>query len=107
MKKSFRLVDRKGRGFYCLDTETGKRFSLQTKNRDDAEQIIFAKNQAIRQPSLNRQIAKAYLSGTDPGMSTRTWQNALEAIRLPQYANLVFRRIPFAFHRLVLSYGPD
>ena len=28
-------------------------------------------------------------------------------IRRPQDANLVFRRIPFAFHRLVLSCGPD
>ena len=28
-------------------------------------------------------------------------------VRLPQDANLVFRRIPFAFHRLVLSCGPD
>ena len=63
-----------------MDSETGKRFSLKTKDRDAAEQIIAAKNQAIRQPTLNRQIAKAYLSGTDAGMSSRTWQTALEAM---------------------------
>jgi integrase len=80
MKNRFRLVDRKNRGFYCLDSETGKRVSLQTKNRTDAEQIVFAKNQAAHQPNLNRQLAKAYLSGTDPGMSSRTWQAAFDAI---------------------------
>ncbi len=33
-----------------------------------------------RQPQLNLHIAKAYLAGTDSGVSTRTWQHALEAI---------------------------
>ncbi|HWY29357.1 MAG TPA: hypothetical protein VNX46_01300 [Candidatus Acidoferrum sp.] len=80
MKKRFRLVDRKERGFYCLDNETGKRFSLKTQTRREAEEILFAKNQAMRQPTLNRQIAKAYLSGIDPGTSTRTWQTAMEAM---------------------------
>ena len=82
MKTRFRLIYRGERGcqFYCVDSETGKRFSLKTKDRDAAEQIIAAKNQAIRQPTLNRQIAKAYLSGTDAGMSSRTWQTALEAM---------------------------
>ena len=64
-------------GWFCPQTD---RFSLKTKDRDAAEQIIAAKNQAIRQPTLNRQIAKAYLSGTDAGMSSRTWQTALEAM---------------------------
>jgi hypothetical protein len=82
MKTRFRLIHRGDRGgaFYCVDTETGKRFSLNTKDRDAAKQVVFAKNQAIRQPNLNRQLAKAYLSGMDSGMSTRTWQTALEAM---------------------------
>jgi hypothetical protein len=29
---------------------------------------------------LNLQIAKAYLAGTDSGVATRTWQQALDAI---------------------------
>jgi hypothetical protein len=32
------------------------------------------------QPQLNLQIAKAYLAGTDSGVATRTWRNALDAI---------------------------
>lgn len=82
MKTRFRLIHRGDRGsiFYCVDTETGKRFSLKTKDRNSARQIVFAKNQAIQQPTLNRQIAKAYLAGTDAGMSSRTWQTALDTM---------------------------
>lgn len=82
MKNRFRLIHRGERGgqFYCVDSETGKRSSLSTKDRDAAKQIVDAKNQALRQPTLNRQIAKAYLSGTDAKMSARTWQHALEAM---------------------------
>ena len=74
------LVHRGERGFYFIDNETGKRTSLKTKDRDAAEQIVLAKNQALRQPSLNLQIAKAYLAGTDNGVNTRRWQDAIESL---------------------------
>jgi len=82
MKTRFRLIHRgeRGRQFYCVDSETGKRWSLKTKDRDAAEQIVLAKNQALRQPALNLQIAKAYLAGTDNGVTTRTWQHAIESL---------------------------
>ena len=82
MKTRFRLIRRGSRGgaFYCVDCHTGKRTSLQTSNEDEAIQIIQSKNQAEKQPALNLQIAKAYLAGTDSGITTRTWQNAIEAL---------------------------
>ena len=82
MKVRYRLIYRGERGstFYCVDSVTGRRFSLQTKDRDAAEQIVLAKNQSLRQPVLNLQIAKAYLAGTDSGVATRTWQHALNAL---------------------------
>src|SRR5258706_7328403 len=82
MKIRFRLIYRGERGstFYCVDTQTGKRSSLKTKDRDRAEQIVLAKNQALRQPMLNLQIAKAYLAGVDSSVATRTWQAALNAL---------------------------
>ena len=82
MKTRYRLIYRgeRGRQFYCVDSETGRRFSLKTKDRDAAEQIVLAKNQSLRQPTLNLQIAKAYLAGTDNGVATRTCQNALESL---------------------------
>jgi integrase len=63
-----------------VDTTTGKRTSLATTDKDEARQIIEAKNQAVRQPVLNLQIAKAYLAGTDNGIATRTWQSAVESL---------------------------
>ena len=82
MKTRYRLIYRgeRGRQFYCVDSETGRRFSLKTKDRDAAEQIVLAKNQSLRQPSLNLQIAKAYLAGTDNGVNTRTWRLAMDAL---------------------------
>ena len=82
MKTRYRLTHRGIRGgmFYCIDSETGQRCSLKTKDRDVAEQIVLAKNQALRQPALNLQIAKAYLAGTDNGVNTRTWLNAIESL---------------------------
>jgi integrase len=82
MKTRYRLIRRGTRSgaFYCVDTGTGKRTSLHTGSEDEARQIVEAKNQAERQPMLNLQIAKAYLAGTDNGITTRTWQDALESL---------------------------
>src|SRR5689334_585936 len=80
MKPRFRLIRRgiRGGAFYCVDAHTGKRTSLGKIDEDSAAQIVAAKNQAERQPVLNLQIAKAYLAGTDSGVSRRTWQDAMQ-----------------------------
>jgi integrase len=82
MKTRYRLIRRGSRSgaFYCVDTETGKRVSLGATSEGEAHQIVAAKNQARRQPMLNLQIAKAYLAGTDNAITTRTWQQAIEAL---------------------------
>lgn len=82
MKTRYRLIRRglRGNKFYCVDKRTGKRTSLHTANEEEARQIVEAKNQSERQPVLNLQIARAYLAGTDSGLATRTWQNAIEAL---------------------------
>src|SRR5215469_13357385 len=82
MKTRYRLICRGSRSgkFYCVDTVTGKRTSLHTASEDEARQIVEAKNNSQRQPVLNLQIAKAYLAGSDNGITTRTWQHAIEAL---------------------------
>src|SRR5208282_2637467 len=82
MKTRYRLTRRgiRGNKFYCVDTTTGKRTSLRTANEDEARQIVEARNNSERQPVLNLQIAKAYLAGTDNGIATRTWQQAIESL---------------------------
>ena len=42
--------------------------------------MIDAKNDSLRQPALNLNIARAYLAGADSGFSTRTWRNVLESL---------------------------
>ena len=75
MKTRYRLIRRSSRGgmFYCVDRETCKPASLHTTNEDEARQLVDAKNEALRQPVLNLQIAKAYMAGSDSGINTRTW----------------------------------
>ncbi len=82
MNTRYRLIFRGLRGgmYYCVDKTTGKRTSLQTTNADEARQIVEAKNQAERQPVLNLQIAKAYIAGTDSGITSRTWQQAIDSL---------------------------
>lgn len=81
MKHRFILYRRKVGGmFYIEDTTTKKQESLGTRDRVEATSLLNARNEAVRQPQLNLQIAKAYLAGTDSGVSSRTWQQALDAI---------------------------
>ena len=82
MKTRYRLIRRGTRGgmFYCVDTKTGKRTSLQTANEDEARQLMESRNNADRQPAMNLQIAQVYLQHGDPALSARTWQNVMEQI---------------------------
>jgi integrase len=82
MKTRYRLTCRGIRGgkYYCVDNSTGRRTSLRTTNQDEARQLVEAKNNSERQPVLNLHIAKAYLAGSDNGITTRTWQNAIDSL---------------------------
>ena len=82
MKQRFRLVQFGNRGgaFYCKDVLTGARTSLHTKDRAEAERLIQHKNEALRQPLLNRKIEMAYLAGTDSAITKRTWQDVMDDI---------------------------
>jgi len=82
MKQRFRLVQlgNRGGGFYCKDSLTGSRTSLGTKNRAEAERLVQHKNEALRQPLLNRKIGMAYLAGTDSAITKRIWQDVMEDI---------------------------
>ena len=79
MKNRFRLFIRSGI-FYCEDTGTGKQTSLRTRDRAEAERLLAAKNEAVRQPAMNLQIAQVYLHHSDPTLATRTWQRVMEHI---------------------------
>jgi len=82
MKTRYRLIRRGMRGgiFYCVDTHTGKRTSLQTSDEEAARQLVETKNQAVRQPAMNLQIAQVFLQHGDPALAARTWQTVMEQI---------------------------
>jgi integrase len=79
MKTRYRLIRRGNRNgaFYYVDTQTGKRTSLCTRDEDKARQVINSKNQAERQPEINLQIAKAYLAAADERFVNRTWREVM------------------------------
>jgi hypothetical protein len=60
---------------------TRHRTSLLTSNEDEARQLVEAKNNSHRQPTLNLQLARAYLTATDPAYMNRTWQNVMDEIQ--------------------------
>lgn len=75
----FRNVSRGGY-YYLQDGITRKQESLRTKDKATAKRLLNARNEANRQPTINRQIAHAYLRAADPKMVTRTWQQVMDVI---------------------------
>jgi integrase len=79
MKQRFTMFRRAGI-FYCEDVETHKQLSLRTKDEAEARTLLHAKNESFRQPVLNRQMARAYLTASDPQIAKRTWQGVMDEI---------------------------
>ena len=79
MKARFILFRRRG-VYYCEDTTTRKQASLRTREATAAQALLQAKNEAQRQPALNLQLARTYLSASDTETSTRTWQQVMAQI---------------------------
>ena len=80
MKSRYILFRRAG-VYYCEDTTTGKQTSLRTKDEGEAQALLNAKNESARQPALNLQIARAYLTASDPAQATRTWQAVMDQMQ--------------------------
>jgi integrase len=78
MKHRYWLYQRQGGSYYLEDARTGKRRSLGTTDRQQAERLRDAENQAVDQPMLNLALGKAYLTAIDPGLAARTWQTVIE-----------------------------
>ncbi|HTI69104.1 MAG TPA: hypothetical protein VMF06_04025, partial [Candidatus Limnocylindria bacterium] len=79
MKPRFTLFLR-GSVFYCEDTTTGKQSSLKTKVESEAQTFLHAKNEAVRQPAMNLQIAQVYLQHSDSTLASRTWQTVMDTM---------------------------
>lgn len=76
----YRIFRRRGGVYYIHDSVTGKQQSLRTKLKKEAERVLHAKQEAKVQPSINRQIARAYLHAADENYVKRTWADVMAAI---------------------------
>ena len=82
MKPRFRVRERGDRDgmFYCKDTLTGERVSLETKDRAEADRRVFHKNEALKNTDINHRIGMDYLSASDSQYAARTWRFVMEDI---------------------------
>jgi len=80
MRQRF-ILFRRGSIFYCEDTDTGKQLSLKTRDEREAASLLNAKNESTRQPALNLQIARTYLTAADPAIARRTWRCVMDQMQ--------------------------
>jgi integrase len=78
MTDQFRIFRRASGRWYIENTTTRRQESLQTCDATEAKRLLLAKNEAHRQPTINLQIARAYLSAADPAALLRTWKFAMD-----------------------------
>jgi len=80
MTEKYRIFQRASGVWYLEDKETHHQASLRTRIEAEAKRLLQAKNEALRQPAINIQIARAYLTASDPKLVTRTWQEVMETL---------------------------
>ena len=82
MKNRFSIFVNRSRGgiYYLKDKETGRRDSLETKDKERALELLTAHNEAAREPAFNLQKARVYMAASNPEVATRTWRKALNTL---------------------------
>jgi integrase len=74
----YRLFRRRNGVFYWQANHSSKQGTLRTSDRRDAERLLNAMNESHREPTLNLNLARAYLAAHDPKMANRTWQAVMD-----------------------------
>jgi integrase len=83
MKNQWRMYIRgkasRGKVWWCENSE-GKRESLKTKNKAEAQSLLAIKNQPHQSADFHLLSARTHLLVSDPQSVTRTWQQVMDAI---------------------------
>jgi integrase len=74
----YRLYRRRNGVFYWQENDSSKQGTLRTSDRHEAERLLNAMNESHRHPTLNLNLARAYLAAHDPKMAQRTWQAVMD-----------------------------
>jgi integrase len=64
--------------FYWQDNGAKKQGTFRTTDKREAERLLHAMNESHREPTLNLNLARAYLAEHDPKMANRTWQAVMD-----------------------------
>ena len=78
----YRLYRRRNGVFYSQENDSQKQGTLRTSDKREAERLLNAMNESHREPTLNLNIARAYLVAHDPKMATRTWQAVMDEMAM-------------------------
>src|SRR5438067_2670996 len=74
----YRLFRRRNGVFYWQENDSSKQGTLRTSDRREAERLLNAMNESHREPTINLNLARAYLAAHDPKMAQRTWQAVMD-----------------------------
>src|SRR6266446_740703 len=80
MKQRFGLIRRPWGVYYLKNKTTGQQTSLKTRDPNEAQGLLQARNDTESQPHFNLALARVYMNGADPKLGTRTWQEVMEHI---------------------------
>jgi integrase len=74
----YRMYRRRNSVFYWQENDSQKQGTLRTNDKREGERLLNAMNESHREPTLNLNIARAYLVAHDPKMAARTWQAVMD-----------------------------
>src|SRR5438034_9635702 len=74
----YRLYRRHNGVFYWQENDSKRQGTLRTTVKHEAERLLKAMNESHREPTLNLNLARAYLAAHDPKMAKRTWQAVMD-----------------------------
>jgi len=80
MKQTFGLIKRPWGVYYLKNKTTGEQTSLKTSDKQEAQRLMMARNEAENQPHFSLALARVYMNGVDPKLGSRTWQDVMQHI---------------------------
>jgi integrase len=76
----YRLYQRKNGIYYLEHKQTREQVSLRTKDPEEAQRLLFARNEAVRDTLVSREVGMAYLASADPGAKERDWKWVMDQV---------------------------
>jgi integrase len=73
-------IFRRSKTWYLENAATGEQKSLRTRDKREALRVLSALHEAQENPSINLQIARAYLNVADEAYTTRKWADVFRHV---------------------------